>query len=539
MPLSTLKDQVSDFSATETTPDIIYGCFRVKKDADGNYKDVFILQTGILALMRQMGFRRFDDGESFIIVRIEHNVIEHIPIFKLREQIVRYFMALPDDIDATVPREHLVEKLHRSLGTLTTDEKLALLVPMDDQEPIKIVEDTINSAYYFYQNGFVEVTKSGYSLRPYTELPGMVWKDQIIARDFTGMKASEVESGVYWKFMNNVAGNARGDNQERFISLVTITGYNLHRFFSTKLRCTIFIDSRVSDDPDGRSGKSLHCKAIGKVLNADPQNGRQMITLDGKGYDPQNRFKYDQLHVSTRVVLFDDVKRGFVLEDMFNIIVDGFIRERKGDQFKARIFAKIIFTLNYTIAIRGGSARDRVIEYEFADYYSSSFTPEQEFEQWFFRDWDTDEWNKFDNLMMMCVVDYLKMGVVMPDTLNLDVRKLRDETAQEFINFMEDLQIEHEKPYNKKELWGKFVDVGDDGKARYKDFHWLKQREFTNWLRRWATYRPEVAGYREHRSSGADFIRFFYNQPISQECFEGATLFAPKATKCTPENLQF
>lgn len=544
MPLSTLKQQQKNAAAKHTdgaeqgspSNGLILDFFKVKKDTDSNFRDVQILQTGFLALLRRLGFRRYDEGDSFIIVRIDNNIIEQIPLFRLREMVVRYFKNLPDDVDDICPLDALLEKLHRSLGTLTTDEKLALLVPMDEDgaREIKIVEDTIDTAFYFYQNGFIEVTKNGYQLRPYTELPGMIWKDQIIPRQFEILKPSEVENGVYWKFANNVAGNAKGDHPERFTSFLTITGYNLHRFFNTKLRCTIFLDSRMGDDPDGRSGKSLHCKAIREILNADPQNGKQMITIDGKKYDPQNRFNLDQLHISTRLVLFDDIKRGFQIEEFFNAIVDGLIRERKGDVNKARIFAKILFTLNYTIQIRGGSAKDRVIEFEFADHYSSQYTPEQEFKMWFFRDWDTAEYSRFDNFMMMCVVDYLKMGVIMPDTVNLEARKLREETAQEFINFMEDQQIEHEKAYDKKELWGKFVQVGDDGKPRYKDFDWLKQREFTNWLRRFAIYRPEYAGIREFRSNGRDLIRFFENAPVTAEFLDGANLFAGKSDKCVP-----
>lgn len=540
MPLSTIHKQAAAAQSTDTAgaskqAEPIYDFFKVRRDQDGNFKDVQILQTGFLALLRRLGFRRYDEGESFLIVRIENNIIEQIYPFRLRELIVRYFKNLPDEVDEIVPIDALLEKLHRSLGTLTTDEKLALLVPMDDDDgEIVIVEDTIDTAYYFYLNGFVQVTRDGYQLRAYSELPGMIWKDQIIQRNFEVLKPTEVEQGVYWKFANNVSGNSKGENPERFTSLLTITGYNLHRFFNTKLRSTIFLDSRQSDDPDGRSGKSLHCKAMREILNADPNNGRQMITIDGKKYDPQNRFNLDQLHVSTRLVLFDDVKRGFIIEDFFNAIVDGLIRERKGDVNKIRIFAKIIFTLNYTIRIAGGSAKDRVIEFEFADHYSSLYTPEMEFKQWFFRDWDAAEYARFDNFMMMCVVDYLRIGVVLPNTINLEARKLRDETAMEFIQFMDELQIEHEKPYNRKTLWGKFVDVDDDGKPRYKDFSWLKQRHFTGWLRSWAMYRPEFAGYKEYRSNGADMIRFFYNEPINPEYLEGATLYPGKSDKCVP-----
>jgi hypothetical protein len=108
----------------------------------------------------------------------------------------------------------------------------------------------------------------------------------------------------------------------------------------------------------------------------------------------------------------------------------------------------------------------------------------------------------------------LKAGVVAPKTINLEARKLRDETAQEFIDWMEDLAIEHEKDYNKSDLFKKFGVVNDDGRVTKSGFNWLKQRDFTKWLKLWVQYRPEMAGYRESRSSGESFIQFFYNAPV-------------------------
>ena len=521
--------------------------FKVKMSNEGYVKEVQILQTGFLRLLRRLGFRRYDVAESFIVVRIHDNVIEQIFPHRLREIIVRHFVRFPDEIGGC-PKDMLLEKLIRSLGTLTTDEKLSLLVDLeDDDHQIEIVEDTADKAYYFYENGFVEVSKSGWELKPYKDLPGFIWKDQIIPRQFKKLRLKEIEQGVYWKFARMVSGDwgapdaprKQGEippsqNETRLNSFLTITGYNLHRFFKTKLRCTIFMDSRVGDDPDGRSGKSLHCKAMWEILNADPISGKQCITIDGKKYDEQNRFNLDELHISTRLVVFDDIKRGFVIENFFNAIVDGLVRERKGDVNKARIFSKIIFTLNYTIQIRGGSAKDRVIEFEFADYFSSRHQPETEFGHWFFRDWDAEEYNRFDNFMCLCVCEYLKAGIIMPDTINLEQRKLRDETALEFISWMEDLEIAHCKEYEKRALYRQFLDINDEGKPMNRDFHLLKQRQFTKWLQLYATYRPEFAGFKEWRSSGTDKIVFFYNEPAPEDLLRGAVVFPGKSANLKP-----
>ena len=502
--------------------------FRIKRNAQGDVSDVQILQAGFVALLRRLGFRKYDVGEGYIIIRVVDNIIEQVQLHQLRGFIVRYFHRLDDDVlqQLECPKELLIEKLHRTLGTLTTDEKLSLLFDLDEKEQINVVQDTIDKAYFFYQNGFVEVTKEQVRLLPYKDLPGCVWKDQILPRDFKKIPWQDWEAGMYHAFANNVSDNweksdGKANNPERFASFMTITGYCLHKFFNTKLKMPIFLDARMSEDPDGRSGKSLHCKAIRQMLNADPENGKQCIIIDGKTFDPENRFKYEDLHVSTRVFVIDDVRRGLPIELFFNAVVDGFMRERKGEKTKDRIWCKPILTLNYTLAIRGGSAKDRVVEFEFADFYSVTKTPESVHGQWFFRDWDADEWLKFDNFMLQCVSDYLRAGIIMPDTINLEQRKLSDETAPEFISWMEDLEIQHEKDYDKSELFKQFGTLDEhSGKPTRSGFQWLKQRTFTDWLHWWAQYRPEMAGYREFRSSGKDMIRFFYNEPVSADSLE-------------------
>lgn len=511
------SDAVKEPVATE---EIRY--FRIKRNAQGDVSDVQILQAGFVALLRKLGFRKYEVGEGFIVIRIMDNIIEQFQIHHLRAFIVRYFHGLDEDklLEYDCPKDLLIEKLHRTLGTVTTEEKLSLLFDLDGKEEIKVVQDEIDKAFFFYQNGFVEASKNGIVLRPYKELPGCVWKDQILQRDFTKMELKEWEKGQYCAFANNVSDNYKkadgtDNNPDRFASFVTITGYCLHKYFNTKLKSPIFLDARMSDDPDGRSGKSLHCKAIRHMLNADPENGKQCIIVDGKNFDPENRFKYEDMHVSTRVLAIDDVRRGLPIELFFNSVVDGFMRERKGEKEKVRIMCKLILTLNYTLKIRGGSAKDRVVEFEFADFYSVSKTPEMVHGCWFFRDWDTMEWARFDNFMLQSVSDYLRVGIIMPDTINLEARKLRDETEAEFITWMEDLEIEHEKDYDRRQLFQKFGEVDDHNKVTRSGFGFLKQKTFTTWLRLWAQYRPEFAGYRESRSGGNDFIRFFYNEPVT------------------------
>ncbi|MGL5131983.1 MAG: hypothetical protein ACRC78_05605 [Planktothrix sp.] len=517
----------------------VYNFFKVRRDNDGNFKDVVIQHTGFIQLLQDLGFRRYDrqDG-TFMVVRLQNNIIEEVSIPNLRLAVSKYMQSLNQEelLESTGCKwADMYEKIVRSLGSLLSEEKLSLLVT-EKGMIFNIIQDLLDTAFYFFRNGFVRVNKQGIKLLPYEDLPGVVWKDQILDRDYTPIKWEKYEElGVFYQFIYNVSANKAytpEQNQDRAFALMTIAGYNLHRYFNTNLKATILLDARTSDEPDGRSGKSLFCKALRYILNSDPDNGAQCKIIDGKTFVPENRFKYEEIRHNTKLFILDDVKRGIQIEEFFNAIPDGISVERKSLQGKERVHTKILFTLNYTLSIRGGSAKDRVVEFEFADYYSSKFKPENEFKHWFFRDWTPEQWNNFDNLMMTCVELYLRVGLIQAEYIALDARKLKDETCPEFIDFMDDLAISHESKYSKKYLYGKFVDIGDDGKLKNKDFHWLKMRRFSKWLGLWAEYRTEYAGYQVSRSNGIDYIRYFFNAPVSMEYLEGATLFPGKSENC-------
>ena len=79
--------------------------------------------------------------------------------------------------------------------------------------------------------------------------------------------------------------------------------------------------------------------------------------------------------------------------------------------------------------------------------------------------------------MIGCLQLYLKKGLVTYEFVNLDKKKMIDETCQEFVEFAEDI-IGIGKEYEKKELYESF-------KKEYEDFDKLTQSKFTRWLKVW------------------------------------------------------
>ncbi len=501
----------------------LYDFFKVQKTKDEagewRFKGVRIIQYKFIELLKRLGFRRYTVLDKFIIVRITDNIIEEVSVPDLRLFIKEYFEDLPDDLEeiTNCPKDELVEKLICSLGTLLGEDKLSLLVNRNEPK-FNICEDTNDTAFHYFQNGWVKVTGNGVKFNPYDTLPGLVWKDQILPRKFTPLVQEEWEKCPFNDFLNNIADNhlnADGQRNDpgRRVALDTIAGYSMHRYFEGNLYICNMLDSRMNDDnnPEGRSGKSLFFKAIQRILNPIHKVSTNCMFFDGKEFDAQNRFKWDKLRRNTKLIVINDVKRGFPIELLFNAVHDGIEQEKKNGE-RSNVETKIGMTMNYSLRVHGDSAKDRVVEFETSGFYHLKNKPQDVHGHWFFRDWNPEQWNQFDNMMMHCISQYLQLGIVHADGINLNIRKLRDECGQEFITFMEEKKIGHEDSFEKKKLYEEFRQANPE--VNFKQF---SQKMFTKWLTWWAEYRPEFAGYRTTRSGGIDYVRFFHNAPITPE----------------------
>ena len=144
---------------------------------------------------------------------------------------------------------------------------------------------------------------------------------------------------------------------------------------------------------------------------------------------------------------------------------------------------KFLISTNYTIEGTGGSHEDRIFEVEFTDHYNARHKPVDEFGHRFFDEWDDEAWNDFYNVMLSCLRAYLMHGLVAYEHTNLAERKLRQQTAPEFLVFMAD-SVEVGVDYDKKDLHARFLSQYPDfaeGKMR------LQQRTLTRWIKRYAT----------------------------------------------------
>jgi hypothetical protein len=113
-----------------------------------------------------------------------------------------------------------------------------------------------------------------------------------------------------------------------------------------------------------------------------------------------------QLNYNTRVLVIDDIPENFDFTKIFPLITEKAVVERKYQNKYTILFErspKIVITTNYSLKGVDESTKRRKVEFIFADYFNSEFTPDTKYNNLFFTDWDKDEWENFYLLMAYCI----------------------------------------------------------------------------------------------------------------------------------------
>ncbi|NQU33121.1 MAG: hypothetical protein HQ521_07790 [Bacteroidetes bacterium] len=367
----------------------------------------------------------------------------------------------------------IIDSLHSKIG-LFGSKNQKLLAKLD----LDFVEDTKEIAYLFFKNGVVEITEKEIQLKQYADFDGYVWEKNIIDHDFSPASFEElVKKCDFMHFLHDIT---KVDDEEesgnRFASIFSIVGYLSHRYKdNTNTKAIILMDVAPSGNPNGRTGKTLICQAVGKV--------RSLSIIDGKGYDQRRWFRFSSVGISTDLLLFDDIQKNFDFEQLFPLMTTGLQIQRK---YKDDVFIpfedspKIVITTNYAVIGEGSSFKGRTFEFEVSNTFNADYQPTDKYGKRFFDDWDEKEWNLFYNLIAHAIKFYLWKGLVESKPINLKLSKLIHQTNEDFVDFCK-VKIQVNVKYDKRDLFDSF-------KREFPEYGTVTQRTFTEWLRRWGTF---------------------------------------------------
>lgn len=386
--------------------------------SEDSKNNITIGHSMLLKNLEEYGFAnlRMPNGGKTQLVRIEQNILEPVDDAEINRFL---FNQLKNK-----GLNKVVEKLTRGISSYTSPKKLDLLrvVPSfkksDDKETI----------WFYFSNTAVKVRKSNVELVRYNQLPHQVWRDRIIPRKFTKPQAVSTD---FKQFCLNISGK---DNK-RYTAIMTNIGYLLSTYKDPgNPKAVIFIDEKVDNGgkANGGTGKSLIAKAIGHMRN--------MVTVDGKNYNPTYPFSNQRVEMSTDLICFDDMGKNFNLENIFSMTTSGITVNQKykpAYYVEAAESPKILINSNYVVKGPGGNADvRRRSEFEVAAHYSLSYQPVDEFGDLFFEGWDDVEWERFDSFMIECAQEYLKRGLIIATPINLVKNRLMDKTSPEFVEYM-------------------------------------------------------------------------------------------------------
>jgi hypothetical protein len=451
---------------------------------------VAIDRLKLIEFFNANGYRRvFPNGEfsseKSLLCKVTDNIIERVTPESINETTQLF---VKNCQIAPLSKEMVLNTLIKHTKTLFRDDNFESIE--SNRKPFH--NDTQHECFFYFLNCFVRVTATEIKALPYSEMNGLIWKDKQVQRNFI---ISNNEQGIFYQFQYNTCKQNKHDPDykrinEKFLSLRSIMGYALHRYFSKSLTKAIILNDEVIGLNEGGSGKTLNGKAIGQL--------RSIVEINGKEFDHNDRFRYQDLSESTDFVMFDDVKQKFNFETLYHTVTSGYSKQDKGSkQVKLKQPIKTMITTNHVIKGDNGSDKRRKIEFELTPYYDNNFSPRNEFGGDFWgENWDANEWASFDVYMFGCVSIYLQHNLIECESKNLAFKRLIQKTSNEFVEFAKD-NLFVDITFDIKEMFARF-------KIEYPDFEkHLKQRTFTVWIQAYATH--ENLGLKEWHSGDNQF----------------------------------
>ena len=448
--------------------------------------------------LEENGFYKYcpEGSKNYVFVRVTNNLIDHTSEKEIKDFILEHLIEL-DDMS--------IYNYFADNTRFFKDEFLTLLSSID----VYFIEDSKHTAYLYYRNCAVKISKNNITTIDYMDLGGYVWKDHVINRNFTQCSVINCD---FKQFVSNIC----KQDSSRATSMESTLGYMMHGYKNLSYCPAIILnDEVISENPEGGTGKGLFMNAMQKM--------KKVVVIDGKSFAFEKSFAYQLVSADTQILCFDDVKKHFDFERLFSVVTEGLTLEKKNKDAIKIPFSKspkIAITTNYAIKGAGNSFARRKWELELHQHYSKHYTPLDEFGKLMFGDWDEEEWCVFDNYMIGCLQLYLDKGLVKSDFVNLKIRQLSAETCHDFIEWcgLVDGQPgnnslrDNEKLY-KQELYFDFISENPDYGPKAKMT--ISRTTFYRWLKSYALYKYQVSP-REGRDSNGRWIIFQRVQDVEQ-----------------------
>ncbi len=336
----------------------------------------------------------------------------------------------------------------------------------------------------FRNDTFWRITAKEITVHKHSELPGAVWKQDIIditptnTKEFTPSyipdfitisedKNSNIPylvefkvddsdicnfiartSDIHWRDARKTkTGFPEGADQLEDKDLVRIntlmtcmidkilaTGYCVSDFMDpATMRAIVCMDAHESKGgkSEGGTGKSLWAYQFKYLFPVHNINGKQARLSE-------DNFLYDGVDERTRMIKVDDCRRTTDFESFFSFITGGLTVNSKGVSKNFVGYVRWIFTTNFSIRGEDRSHLRRQFNIAFGDYFNQERDPISEFGHALFDEWDDKQWNYWCNWIASALQFHMRLGLkaYAPDA-DIRRRRLRDMITEVWLDFFE------------------------------------------------------------------------------------------------------
>jgi hypothetical protein len=367
-------------------------------------------------------------AQSYRIVQQRDGFVQDVSIETIKKFVKDYILSLPPHFDSITPEE-LLEVIMKGSDTYFGKG----LIEFINAKELKVLKDDHDTAYFAFRNCVIKISAAAIEAVPYGQIHNPVWRSQVIDVDIDIDNDFDPNLCEFYSFLRKIANGDNGGNNDEY--LTSLIGYLLHRYKDPSRPFAVILAEETEDEKKGGgTGKGILVKALSYMANLE--------RVDGKNFKLDKSFAFQRVDLDTKIVAIEDMRKQVDFEGFYAIITEGMTIEKKNkDEYfiPYKDSPKIIFTTNYTIAGNGGHGKRRQKIFEFTNHFHQGHTPIDEYGHKLFDDWDPDEWNRFYNLMFLCVQDYLIGGIkVVENSTKIQRKHLRLAYTPEFLDWFDE-----------------------------------------------------------------------------------------------------
>lgn len=259
----------------------------------------------------------------------------------------------------------------------------------------QLIEDSRNVCYKFFKNCYVKIDKYDIIELEYNEFPEgkFVFTKNVRNRNFK----YNLEYGIYEEFLELSLGLIDEHTKN-------IIGFLAHEYKDETTAYIIVLTEKCLDPKEGGgSGKNLFCSLFSEITSY----------ISKPGANSKFDANFFQIWQGEKIFCISDVDKDFKFSFLKEPSSGNILWKRlwKNQEIvQINNTPKLVVLTNYSYEIIDGGLKRRIIGVEFTNYFTNCGGVDVKFGKHFTKDWDEEDFNKFDTYVVNCIQHWIRSG---------------------------------------------------------------------------------------------------------------------------------